>query len=85
MTQGKAQESPAPSLPETADLARDVFDREQDEHLDAEALKDALAALLELYPEAPVAALRADSIMVDMPDSVPLKRNPVLKARWVWT
>ena len=63
------------------DLAHDVFDREQDEHLDAETLEGVLTSLLAMYPEAPVAAHRADGIMVAMPDTVPLRRNPVLKAR----
>jgi diguanylate cyclase (GGDEF)-like protein/PAS domain S-box-containing protein len=66
---------------EIVDLAREVFDREHEEHLDAATLETVLTSLLALYPEAPVAAHRADGVMVPMPDSVPLQRNPVLEAR----
>ena len=73
------RQSHTPS-PETLDLD-DLFDHEQDEHLDAETLQTALISLLAMYPEAPVAAHRADGIIVAMPDSIPLERNSVLKAR----
>jgi hypothetical protein len=63
------------------DLAHDVFDRKHEEHMDAELLETVLTSLLAMYPEAPVAAHRADGVMAAMPDSVPLRRNPVLKAR----
>lgn len=63
------------------DLAHDVFDRKHEEHMDAELLETVLTSLLAMYPEAPVAAHRADGVMTAMPDSVPLRRNPVLKAR----
>ncbi len=76
MTQGQTHTSP----PETLDLD-DLFDREQDEHLDAETLQTALTSLLATYPEASVFALNADGIMVPMPDSIPLGRHTVLKAR----
>ena len=72
---------PQKARPETMDLAHDVFDRKHEEHLDAETLETVLNSLLALYPEAPAAALRHDGVSVAMPDSVPLKRNPVLKAR----
>jgi diguanylate cyclase (GGDEF)-like protein/PAS domain S-box-containing protein len=81
VAQDQSQAQPTTALRETADLARDVFDPEQDEHLDADTLEAVLTSLLALYPDAPVAAHRADGIMVAMPDSVPLERNAVLKAR----
>jgi diguanylate cyclase (GGDEF)-like protein/PAS domain S-box-containing protein len=81
VTHGQTQASLPEAPPETIDLADDVFDREQDEHLDAETLEGVLTSLLAMYPDAPVAALRADGIMVAMPDTVPLIDNPVLKAR----
>lgn len=63
------------------DLAHDVFDRKHEEHLDANTLEMLLTSLLALYPEAPVVALRPDGVVVAMPDSIPLQRNPVLEAR----
>ena len=82
MTQAQQQApSPPKAQPETTDLIHEVFDSEQQEHLDAGTLEDVLSSLLAMYPEAPVAAHRADGIMVPIPDSLPLKRNPVLKAR----
>jgi diguanylate cyclase (GGDEF)-like protein/PAS domain S-box-containing protein len=66
---------------EIADLDRDLFDAEQDEHLDADTLQGALTSLLALYPDAPVAAHSAEAVMVAMPTSVPLLNNPILEAR----
>ncbi len=40
-----------------------------------------LTTLLSLYPESPAAALRQDGVVVAMPESIPLQRNPVLEAR----
>src|SRR5271157_5511617 len=57
-----------------ADLDRDVFDAEQDSHLDADTLEAALTSLLALYPAAPVAAHTAEGVMVAMPDSIPLRQ-----------
>jgi diguanylate cyclase (GGDEF)-like protein/PAS domain S-box-containing protein len=74
LTQSKAQ-------PEVTDLGRDVFDREQEEHLDAATLETVLESLLEMYPDAAVGAHSADGVMVPMPDSIPLRANPVLEAR----
>ncbi len=64
-----------------ADLDRDVFDAEQDSHLDADTLEAALTSLLALYPAAPVAAHTAEGVMVAMPDSIPLRQNPILEGR----
>ena len=64
-----------PPLPST------VFAREDSEHLSSDALAVALDSLLESHPDAPVAALRSDGIIVAMPDSVPLRENPVLEGR----
>ena len=73
--------SPPEALPESVDLLSDVFDRELPDHLDPATLDAVLAALLAEFPEASVAAHRPDGIMTAMPDSIPLKHNPVLKAR----
>ena len=82
VTQAHTQTPPsAKHKPETIDLGRDVFDREHQEHLDAETLEAVLAELLDTYPEAPVGAHNADGVMVAMPESIPLRRNPVLEAR----
>jgi diguanylate cyclase (GGDEF)-like protein/PAS domain S-box-containing protein len=81
MTRAQTQVAPSRAPLETEDLARDVFDFEQDKHLDPETLEAVLASLLAIYPDASVAALRADGIMVEMPDSIPLRGNPVVKAR----
>jgi diguanylate cyclase (GGDEF)-like protein/PAS domain S-box-containing protein len=72
--------TPLSVRPETTDLDADVFDRDHDEHLDADTLEAALGSLLEIYPEAPVAAHKLEGLIVEMPDSVPLLRNPVLEA-----
>ena len=58
-----------------------MFDREHEEHLDADTLQDALERLIAAYPEAAVSASRADGVIVEMPESIPLQRNFVLKAR----
>src|ERR1039458_341878 len=64
--------------PDATDFVHDVFDRKHDEHLDAETLENALATLLAMYPDAAVGAHTTAGMMVPMPDSVPLKRNPAL-------
>jgi len=71
---------PSSARPETTDLDTEVFDRDHDEHLDADSLEAALSSLLEMHPEAPVAAHKLEGVIVEMPDSVPLLRNPVLEA-----
>lgn len=58
-----------------------MFVGKREEHLDANALETLLSLLLTRYPEAPVIALRPDGVVVAMPDSIPLQRNPVLEAR----
>jgi diguanylate cyclase (GGDEF)-like protein/PAS domain S-box-containing protein len=68
------RQSPAPK-------AADVFDGHGGERLDAERIDLTLRALLSAYPEAPVSALSATGIFVDMPESLSLQQNPVLKGR----
>jgi diguanylate cyclase (GGDEF)-like protein/PAS domain S-box-containing protein len=63
------------------DFVHDVFDRRHAEHLDAATLEGALTTLLAMYPDAPVGAHNQSGVMVPMPDSVPLRQNPVLEAR----
>ena len=58
-----------------------AFGAEHAEHLDAQRLDNALRALLETFPEAPVGALSQAGVYVPMPASVPLRRNPVIEGR----
>jgi diguanylate cyclase (GGDEF)-like protein/PAS domain S-box-containing protein len=51
------------------------------ERLQGAEVLDALARLLERYPEAPVVALREDGIIVPMPAEITLHENPVLEGR----
>jgi diguanylate cyclase (GGDEF)-like protein/PAS domain S-box-containing protein len=81
MTQAQAQPPQTEDQPDIEALARDVFDHEQDEHLDAATLERVLETLLTLFPEAAVGAHTAEGAMVAMPDSIPLRNNPVLEAR----
>jgi len=82
MLDAQAQTTPPqPPQPEAIDLARDVLDQGQGDYSDINTLDTALATLLVHYPEAPVAAAGADGLLVAMPASVPLQRNPVLQAR----
>ena len=57
------------------------FEAERGEHADAQTLDTVLESLLNLYPDAPVVALKADGIAVPVPESIPLRRNPVLEER----
>ena len=50
MTRAQTQVAPSRAPLETQDLARDVFDFEQDKHLDPETLEAVLASLLAMYP-----------------------------------
>jgi diguanylate cyclase (GGDEF)-like protein/PAS domain S-box-containing protein len=82
MLDAQAQTTPPqPPQPEATDPARDVLDQKQGDYSDINTLDTALASLLVHYPEAPVAATAADGLLVAMPVSVPLQRNPVLEAR----
>ncbi len=74
-----AADQPTPEMALDTEHADDVFDLEHDEHLDADTLERALEALLDHFPEAPVTALREDAVMVAVPDSIRLRRNPVLE------
>jgi diguanylate cyclase (GGDEF)-like protein/PAS domain S-box-containing protein len=71
-------ESSPPDPPHPCD---EVFDLERQEHLDADTLETALKAILARFPDAPVAAVKSDGIMVAVPESIALQRNPVLEAR----
>jgi diguanylate cyclase (GGDEF)-like protein/PAS domain S-box-containing protein len=59
----------------------DVFDAHGGERLDAERIDLTLRALLSAYPQAPVSALSSTGIFVEMPESLSLRQNPVLKGR----
>jgi diguanylate cyclase (GGDEF)-like protein/PAS domain S-box-containing protein len=41
----------------------------------------ALASLTDRYPYAPMAAMNGDGLVVEMPESLPLRENPVLQGR----
>jgi diguanylate cyclase (GGDEF)-like protein/PAS domain S-box-containing protein len=58
-----------------------IFDLERDEHLDQASLETVLLSLIERFPQAPVVAVKSDGILVDVPKSIPLARNPVLDGR----
>src|SRR6202050_5952002 len=79
MSHGPAQ-APSP-MPTATDGLVDVFEREHEEHLDADVLEAALQSLVSTFPDAPMCAFRDDGVMVAMPDSVALQRNRVLEAR----
>ncbi len=74
-TKPSSQTSP-PQQPEPfpAELEA-LFDEPHLEPLDAKTLERVLTALLDLYPEASVSAMGEDTLLVEMPDSVPLRRN----------
>jgi diguanylate cyclase (GGDEF)-like protein/PAS domain S-box-containing protein len=73
--------SPSKARAEATHPADEVFELEREEHMDAETLETVVNSLLARYPEAPVAAIKADGVSVAVPESIPLKRNPVLEAR----
>jgi diguanylate cyclase (GGDEF)-like protein/PAS domain S-box-containing protein len=78
--------NPAPSSGPGIDAssapdAGQVFDEEREGRLDADRLERVLSALVKAYPDAPVAALSETGIFVDMPESLNLEQNPVLKGR----
>jgi diguanylate cyclase (GGDEF)-like protein/PAS domain S-box-containing protein len=81
MPEPETQARPAQAQVEIAELERRYFDRSHPEHLDGHELETVLAALVALYPDAPASALTPDGIMIAMPESLPLQRNPVLAAR----
>jgi diguanylate cyclase (GGDEF)-like protein/PAS domain S-box-containing protein len=58
-----------------------AFASEQQEHADAATLETVLRSLLSRYPDAPVVALQADGVSIEVPDSISLVNNPVLQAR----
>ncbi len=62
-------------------MVDEEFECERGEHADAQTLETVLESLLNLYPDAPVVALKADGIAVPVPASIPLRRNPVLEER----
>jgi diguanylate cyclase (GGDEF)-like protein/PAS domain S-box-containing protein len=66
---------------ETVDFGGDLLEQRDGEHHDAGTLETAIASLLARYPDAPVLAALGDGVVVAMPDSVPLRRNPVLRPR----
>lgn len=51
------------------------------ERVPPDVLADALEALLETYPDAPVATLRRDGLMVAVPETIALRAHSVLSGR----
>ena len=67
--------------PVTPPAIGDLFDAHGEERLDAERIERTLQSLLSAYPDAPVSALSATGIFVEMPESLNLHQNSVLKGR----
>ncbi len=61
--------------------ALEVFERRHAKHLDARTLDRVCRALLALYPQTPVIALRLDNTVVEVPESIPLQGNVALEGR----
>jgi diguanylate cyclase (GGDEF)-like protein/PAS domain S-box-containing protein len=59
----------------------EVFASEDEQRLDVETRKQALAWLLDRFPDAPVAAFEANGFFVAMPSSIALGSNTVLEGR----
>ncbi len=59
----------------------DLFDGHGEEHIDAERIERTLRSLLSTFPEAPVSALSATGMFVEMPASLNLQQNSALKGR----
>jgi diguanylate cyclase (GGDEF)-like protein/PAS domain S-box-containing protein len=74
-------ESPELEQPELSQVVDAAFESEQQEHADAATLERVLGSLLSRYPDAPVVALQADGVSIEVPDSISLVNNPVLQAR----
>ncbi len=73
---------PQASAPaQVASETDELFEREREEHVDADTLERVLEALLQRYPRVPVAALKSDGISTAIPASIALRENPVLQAR----
>ncbi len=68
-------ESPAPTI------IAEVFDAGATGRLSADVLDRAAAELIATHPTAPVGALTEAGLFVDMPASIALAKNPVLKGR----
>jgi diguanylate cyclase (GGDEF)-like protein/PAS domain S-box-containing protein len=82
MLQAQTKTSPPSArLREIPDLPQEPPTPTRGEHLDAKSLERAVASLLSRHPEAPVLAAGTDGVVVAMPPSVPLQRNPVLEPR----
>ncbi len=64
------------------DPADAIFDEEHAEHLGAQRLEAELTRLLDRYPEGAVAAFAETGVFAEMPESIPLRNNPVLGGRW---
>ena len=73
--------SPSKPAGEAGDLACKELEQHDGGHLDVMTMATTVASLLTRYPEAPVLAAGPDGIVVEMPASVPLQRNPVLRPR----
>jgi diguanylate cyclase (GGDEF)-like protein/PAS domain S-box-containing protein len=73
--------APADQKPGLGHSVDELFETEHLEHLDVETLEQVLDSLLSRYPQAPVAALKPDGLLVAVPESIQLRDNPLLEAR----
>jgi diguanylate cyclase (GGDEF)-like protein/PAS domain S-box-containing protein len=64
----------------TEDLL-EIFDREHAAHLSREALEDLFARMVRAYPDSPVTPLAEAGVVVPIPASMKLERNPVVEVR----
>ena len=79
--EGDPASAPPFAWPEGADPVLAAFDGSDDARLDPETVERILDALLRAYPEAPVTPIGEGGVVVPLPDSIPLRDNPVLEAR----
>ena len=64
-----------------ADQIAAVFGDEENTSPTPAARLAALQSLTDRYPYAPMAAMNGDGLVVEMPESLPLRENPVLQGR----
>src|ERR1700732_1742219 len=58
-----------------------AFALDHGRRLDAAQVEQTLSTLLDTFPEAPVGALTAAGMFLEMPATIALRRNPVLSGR----
>jgi diguanylate cyclase (GGDEF)-like protein/PAS domain S-box-containing protein len=63
------------------DAVLEIFDRERAQHLDAETLDRMLTLVLAEHPDAIITTMRAEGVIVPVPDSMPVPQDRVADAR----